>query len=207
MPLLRIIQIHQDQHTKIGIWRISEPEEFFKSIQPSREIYHPHKRLQHLAVRYLLHTLETDFPLCQIEISPSKKPYLPKGPYFFSLAHSGDYAVAIVSKKGNVGIDVEVISTKVQRVAHKFLNPEEDTFLNEKNQIEHLTVCWTAKEAVYKWNGGRGIDFRKNIHLQPFTYASSGSLTCHFIKEGQSTLLQLYYRVERDYCVAWVLGK
>jgi len=49
--------------TKLGIWQIEEEESFFLAKVPlQRNITHPHKRLQHLAGRYLLQYLFPDFP-------------------------------------------------------------------------------------------------------------------------------------------------
>lgn len=204
MPLVRIIQINSG--TKVGIWHISEPEDFFREkVNVAREVHHPHKRLQHLAARYLLTILEHDFPVCEIQLSKSKKPFLPKNSYFFSLAHSGNYAVAIVSKKYRVGIDVEMIGEKVQKIAPKFLNPEEQAFLDKEKQIEQLIVCWSAKEAVYKWDGDGGVSFRENIHIQPFSYDLSGSFHTLFTKNGHSENLHVHYQIEKDHCVAWAI--
>jgi hypothetical protein len=47
--------------TRLGIWKIEETEEFFKANVPQhRDVTHPHKRLQHLAGRFLLQYL---FPI------------------------------------------------------------------------------------------------------------------------------------------------
>jgi hypothetical protein len=44
-----------NQHTRLGIWQLQEPEQFFLQKVPlKKEVTHPHKRLQHLAGRYLL---------------------------------------------------------------------------------------------------------------------------------------------------------
>jgi len=47
--------------TRLGIWKIEETEEFFKANVPQhRDVTHPHKRLQHLAGRFLLQYLFPD---------------------------------------------------------------------------------------------------------------------------------------------------
>ena len=44
-----------NEQTKLAIWKIEEDEAFFLQHVPlQRSITHPHKRLQHLAGRYLL---------------------------------------------------------------------------------------------------------------------------------------------------------
>ncbi len=55
---------------KLAVWHITEPESFFlKSVPIQSIITHPHKRLQHLAGRYILPFLFSDFPFAQIEIA------------------------------------------------------------------------------------------------------------------------------------------
>ncbi|TAN00062.1 MAG: 4-phosphopantetheinyl transferase, partial [Chitinophagaceae bacterium] len=67
MPLIRFIKTDS---AKIGIWNISEREAFFSNrINLGKNVQHPHKRLQHLAARYLLTELEPDFPVNEIQIA------------------------------------------------------------------------------------------------------------------------------------------
>ena len=64
--------------TRLGIWKIEETEEFFKRNVPlHRDVTHPHKRLQHLAGRFLLPYLFPDFPPELIQIADTRKPFLP----------------------------------------------------------------------------------------------------------------------------------
>lgn len=208
MPLIRTIQIYAESYrrTKIGIWHLEEPETFFASgTRISCHITHPHKRLQHLAARYMLKALEPEFPLSEIALAPSGKPYLPADDMYFSLAHSRDYAVAITSRKYAVGIDVEEISPKIERVATKFLNPAELGFLDRDRQREQLTVCWSAKEAVYKWYGAGGIDFRQHMHLQPFPLMKYGAVTCLFNKDKIEKTLSVFYQIENDFVLTWLV--
>lgn len=204
MPLIRTIQIG-DQAT-LGIWHLDEPESFFADkVRISREVHHPHKRLQHLAARYLLQCLEPDFPLDDIRITAAKKPYLPDAAYDFSLAHCGDYAVAIVSRQGRTGVDVELVHPKVDKVAHKFLSDGELAFLDPCRRTEHLTVCWSAKEAIFKWHGLGQLDFRKHIILEPFAVGTAGLIPAVFSKDGARARLSLHYLLEGDRCVTWLL--
>src|SRR3954462_15733426 len=103
-----------DRHTKLGIWKIEESESFFLETVPlQKEITHPHKRLQHLAARYLLKYLFPDFPYEEMLIANTQKPYLLNEQYHFSISHSGDYAAALVSSDHRAGIDVEMVSAKI----------------------------------------------------------------------------------------------
>ena len=68
-----------NQSSKLAIWKIEEPELFYTELVTMISIIsHPHKRLQHLAGRYLLPFLFADFPHNAIEIAETRKPFLVK---------------------------------------------------------------------------------------------------------------------------------
>ena len=71
MPIFFQHQINET--TRLGIWKIEETEEFFKENVPlHRDVTHPHKRLQHLAGRFLLQFLFPDFPYELIQIADTR---------------------------------------------------------------------------------------------------------------------------------------
>ncbi|MGZ3838893.1 MAG: 4'-phosphopantetheinyl transferase family protein [Flavisolibacter sp.] len=207
-----------DVHTKLAIWKIEEEEGFFLASVPlQREITHPHKRLQHLAGRYLLKYLFGDFPLELIRIADTRKPFLENEAYHFSISHCGDYAAVIVSQTGRVGVDIETPTPKIDRVKHKFLHPEEllmgkeyaaprqETLLPPvlPATVTQLTLLWSCKEAVFKWWSYGNVDFSEQIRLQPFLLEPEGSIQARFI--GPETIhLQLQYRLFAPLCLAWV---
>src|SRR4030095_2593149 len=120
-----------DRHTKLGIWKIEETEQFFLETVPlQKEITHPHKRLQHLAGRLLLRELFPDFPYELIRIASTRKPFLENAAYHFSISNCGDYAAVIVSCKSRVGVDIELFNRKIGAVSHKFLSEKEKQLLH-----------------------------------------------------------------------------
>ena len=97
MPVFFQHQINEN--TRLGVWKIEESEAFFKGNVPQhRHVTHPHKRLQHLAGRFLLRFLFPDFPYELVQIADTNKPFLPEEQYHFSISHCGVYAAAIVSR-------------------------------------------------------------------------------------------------------------
>ena len=178
MPLF--YQHNINQGTKLGIWHIEEPESFFLEKVPlKRDVSHPFKRLQHLAGRYLLSFLFPDFPLEEIRIADTRQPFLESEKYHFSISHCGRYAAAIVSSNSRVGVDIELITPRIEVVAHKFLSEEEAHFFNEDYTLfleqwgmrgpvyqEFLTLIWSSKETLFKWYGRGELDFKKHMQLE-----------------------------------------
>ncbi len=165
MPL--VYQQNINEHTKIGVWQIIESNSYFlhrASFQYS--ISHPQKQLQHLAGRFLLTELLPDFPVEQIKVSTEGKPYLTDDALFFSIAHSNDMVAAIISNK-KAGIDIEMPSSKTIAIRDKFLTASEQVIFAEleMDQAAQLTLAWSLKEAIYKWYGLGGVDFKKQMNI------------------------------------------
>ncbi|MEO7800973.1 MAG: 4'-phosphopantetheinyl transferase superfamily protein [Ginsengibacter sp.] len=223
------------QHTinnsaKIGVWHIEESESFFteKVPLPVQHISHPHKKLQHLAGRYLLQELFPGFPYHLIEIADTRKPFLPNEAYHFSISHCGDYAAVFVSEDNRVGVDIEIPDKKIDRIQHKFLNDEEleavqKLILKRQNlkvykdststhylsltthNFHLLTLLWSCKEAVFKWFGDGGVDFRKHIHLQfDNLHNDHGEIACVFTKTNNEQL-RLSYQKLNTLWLTWVI--
>lgn len=91
------------------------------------------------------------------------KPFFEHGE-FFSISHSGKYAVLAVSKN-NIGIDIEVKTEANENVAKRCFSEEEQVFA--KMSTENFFRIWTAKEAVLKFLG-TGFSFSpKNFSVLP----------------------------------------
>ncbi len=211
MPL--VYQQNINASTKMAVWHITEPEDFFLlSVPVKREIKHWHKRLQHLAGRLLLKEMYPDFPVEMILIADTKKPFLENEPFHFSISHCGDYAAAIVSKTHRVGADVELLNTKIEQIQHKFTSDEELNIFKQlplKNiqssifNIQFLTLCWSIKESVFKWWGKGEVDFKKDIVLKSITgLPEQGIVHCIFKKEFT---LDIHYLFFNNNYLTWVL--
>lgn len=222
MPIFYQQDIKED--TKLAIWHIQENESFFREkVFLNKDIAHPNKRLQHLAGRYLLRYLFPDFPLEEIKIADSRKPYLKTERYHFSISHCGSYAAALVSRSHRVGIDIEMPAIKVAKVQRKFLSDAEchsilESLENNKmnsdntteNQVDHLrllTTLWSAKEAIYKWYSFGKVNFKENILLHPFSFETAGSFSGFFLKGNSRHSLTVNYKVFQELSMAWVTEK
>ena len=206
MPLFYQQEINPT--TRLSIWKLDEPEEFFLTHVPLQSsITHPHKRLQHLGGRYLLTHLFPGFPYHDILIADTRKPYLANEAYHFSISHCGMYAAAIASTSSRVGVDVELVTPRVEKIRHKFLHPDELRMvnaqpLNERTKL--LTLLWCAKEAMYKWYSYGEIDFSEMLRVFPFVVADEGEMDACIIKDRFQQQLKLKYKVFDQLCLVYV---
>jgi phosphopantetheine--protein transferase-like protein len=199
-----------NETTRMAIWKLEEPEDFFLTkVSLSRNIVHPKKRLQHFAGRYLLPFSFPDFPQDQIEIADTRKPFLPDEQYHFSISHCGDYAGAIVSKDKRVGMDVELVTQRVEKIKQRFLHPTEIRFINSQPTSQHinlLTILWSAKEAMYKWYGLGEVDFSEMMRTFPFELKDAGEIEAAFMKDDFQKKLTLHYRLNEGLSIVWVVS-
>jgi len=203
MPIF--FQHRINEFTRLGIWKIEESEDFFKRNVPQhRDVTHPHKRLQHLAGRFLLQFLFPDFPYQLVEIADTRKPYLRGEQYHFSISHCGDYAAAIVSKAERVGIDIEMPENKIIRIRDKFLGADE----KKKWAVDGpdpdprtLTLLWSCKEAVFKWYGAGGVDFSEQIQLHSQD-RDNRTVDCFFTKN--QSVLSIHFTMFDHLVLTWI---
>lgn len=192
---------------RLGIWKIEETEEFFKGNVPlHRDVTHPHKRLQHLAGRFLLQFLFPDFPYELVKIADTKKPFLPEEQYHFSISHCADYAAAIVSKTNRVGVDVEIPTERIIKIRHKFLSDEERMKFDNQPMTPDsslLTLLWSAKESVFKWHSNREVEFSDHIRLSDINKETE-TIPCFFAKTHEQ--LTIHFREFDRLWLTWVMS-
>ncbi len=170
MPLNKTIKVNP--HTKVFIWKITEPlEELKKGIELTENCK---KRIAGMkseihqkgfvSVRQLLKVAGyTSSDLFYV----NDKPYLKDGKHI-SITHSFIFSAIIVSDE-ETGIDIEKQREKIKAIAPKFINNEFD-FLTEKDIVKKLTVIWCVKESLYKLFGEKGLSFKQHIKVFPFQF-------------------------------------
>jgi phosphopantetheine--protein transferase-like protein len=203
-----------DANTEFALWKIEEQaDDLYNQLQLKEhenayveQLSRGKRHLHWLGTRVLLRKMLQTDQYIDCRVDAHGKPYLVDLPYHISLSHSFDYAAVMISKNSPVGIDIEQIKEKVERIAHKFMRPEEMAFINERDKIQQLYVCWCAKEAVYKCYGQKEISFADNISLEPFNFDKRGRVTAHLIKEAVKLDYQVDYLQYEDYMIGYVKG-
>jgi 4'-phosphopantetheinyl transferase len=176
MPVYLQKQFGED--TFLAVWNISEhKDELLQLID--EHIYDKHSdsrkdNLHWLASRALIRHLFKGHVIEVIKDEFNKPSLTVDGnPYFISITHSYQYAAVIVSKTRAVGIDMEKMDERIQRVKHKFTRDDEFFFLQQEKESEMLTVIWSAKETLYKYYGKKELDFKLHLKIEPFSYLQS----------------------------------
>lgn len=201
-----------DQFTSFAIWKIEEnAEELLAQLQLKHHeisyldtLINGKRNLHWLSTRVLLRKMMKTDDYIDCQIDSSGKPYLANFPHFISLSHSFDYAAVMISENRAVGIDIELIKDKIERIAHKFMSNDELEFIS-KDRIEHLYACWCAKEAIYKLHGKKNISFLDHIRIKPFKYLGTGSFEASLDTLNSINSYTVHYDKFDGYMIGYVV--
>lgn len=193
---------------ELVLWRMAEAPDWYLdqlSLSPNmwREyeaIGAPNIQLQWLASRFALQQVAKRREL-DIQKDEHGKPHLVQDQRFISLSHCQAYAAAIAATQP-VGIDVEIVSNRVQRVKDRFLSQAEQSILG--NDDAGLMLGWSAKEAVYKLFGERGLIFKEHMQIERKAEGDTSLLLVRLKLDARDELLPVHYRYQDDCVLTWV---
>ena len=198
---------------EIGLWEIEEEERFFAdklqlaySERQQIDRIKGHRRLEWYASRYLLHHMSGREKRGICLKDDFGKPFLLDSLFDISISHSRELA-AVIAAPCSVGIDVQRIVEKIDRIAHKYMREEEMVSLKPDTRIPHLHVYWGAKECLYKAYGRKNLDFKKHIFIRPFEYdVTIGTFSGYVLINEEMLHFELHYEViEENYILVYAL--
>lgn len=157
------------------LWRIDEPIEALITELPALEVERLLQRIKHpetlrhkLGARRALKALFEANNLEYRGVQKNENGVPLHANFSLSLSHKGGFALAQLSKKESVGVDLEFAENKkAQRLAAKFLHPTE--LLAWQEDVCRCSQAWAAKEALYKMLRTPGIHFAEQLRLFPET--------------------------------------
>jgi phosphopantetheinyl transferase (holo-ACP synthase) len=166
MPIIINQQINED--VRLIVWHITE------NIPQLQELVNPYVTDLSRPKTENLHWLSSRACIAAFFCSPftvnkdhANKPNLLLNgqSYHLSISHSFQYAAVIFSKHMEVGIDIEKIDERIDRVKNKFCNETELKWAD--TDITKLAIIWSSKETLYKFYGKKEIDFKKQLLITP----------------------------------------
>lgn len=193
MPL--VISHSLPNGARLGVWRMNEDASSFPELYEEAEarFKSSSRRKEYVCVRALLREMNNGV-LPVISHKPSGKPVLEDGTRV-SISHTKDYCAVIVSDQHEVGVDIEYVSDRVGRIAHRFLRADE-TFSDITSQL----ICWCAKEAVYKIFSDDDLLFEE-MFVEPFEARDAGAIMVRNLKKD--VVAEVSYHVTSDYVLAY----
>lgn len=161
----------------------------------------PRKQSEWLASRALLYQIAELPDRAQCIYDDFGKPFLKGIDKHISVSHSERWCAAMISDHP-CGVDIQVYSETVERIADRFLTPDD---LIQVQQLSHplhrLHLLWGAKECLYKAYGKRKLGFRENIMIT-YLNEKSGEGKGEIVYEDIHLFYDIYFKLLPD--VAWV---
>lgn len=204
-----IYREHFNDDVEFGLWEITEDYKTLRSqlILDEKDIstvesFKNHKRkLEWLSVRTLLKNMLGKDE--KIVYGPERKPYLYNNSFNISISHSNNFTAILMSKKKRVGLDLEFMTTKILRIADKFLRPEELEHIDKEQELYHLYLHWCAKEALYKICDKVDINFVTNLSMEPFKPKEKGIISGTVNNSYMNEKFVLNYFTLKNYSIVW----
>ena len=173
---MAVFTLKEEANTLIAVWEITESLDDFKNSIYYKKIQNfksKKRQLQFLCTRLLLKEINKDL---RITYNTFGAPEINNG-QFISISHSDKLITIIVSDK-KVGIDIEKISNKAYKVMSKFLS------LNDKTQYNdnETTLCWCAKETIFKWYQKGNISFKDDITIKSIKHSPINNIHIEFMQ-------------------------
>ncbi len=189
---------------QLVLWKMDEDEAFFrekinlteKETEYLYRITNSNRRKEWLAIRYLL---QNKFNLQQcISYTAEGKPFIDS--YHLGISHSFEIAGLILSKYP-CALDVEKVLPRIVNIAHRAFSPQE---LHFAQTPEQLTVCWCAKETIFKLYGHGNIDFKGDIEISTIKNFTDGEIGVFFQLEKRY-FGKIKLKTIDDYKVTWIV--
>lgn len=213
MPLYKNIVV--SSATKIGIWKNTESENdllaqlilsddekiFISSISNSE------RRHQWLCSRVCLRQLMSTNEFIELLTDENGKPFVKNFPTHVSISHTKEFAAVIISSENEVGIDIDKMLPRIERIAHKFMRVEEKINVTEENKLHALYLYWCAKEVLYKYYGRKLLDFREHLFVKTFSEKPQGEILGEIKKGEVNFSLKINYQTFDNHRLAWTEGK
>lgn len=207
MGIIRNEQVAED--CLLGMWEIKEDFNTLFSklkldadeIKTLDSFKNYSRKVEWLSVRVLLN--EITGKSCKIVYNEDRKPFLHDNSYNISISHSYRLTSVLLSKTKKVGIDLEFMSHRIQKISHKFINCDEVVSTDPSTESLHLYVHWCAKEALYKICDKKNINFKSNLTVRPFFLESKGLITGIHHDENINDEYPMNYIIQDNYVIVY----
>lgn len=198
----------------IAIWHITErANELYEQLATHRYdaqlegMTNESRRAEWLAVRLLIKELMGD--ACEVAYHPTGRPYLKDSNLHISISHTKGFAAVAYHHDASIGMDIEYISPRVERIASRFTSHEEAAYIDghteQARQCYHL-INWSAKETLYKLHDSPSMaEFKEVFHIAPYSLAACGTLNTT-VCGAESTEQAVHYRLFPDFVCTWAVA-
>ncbi len=204
---------HINNRSILAVWRIEEgvaelkrqvflskqDEEYFATIS------NENRSKEWLATRLLTQMmLEEEV---SIFYEDTGKPYLPNTDWEISITHKNEFVGIILGKSRFVGVDIEQLSSRLDKVYDFFMSEQELKNLHRNHRNFQLHLCWCAKECLIKIANNKGLKPTEEMYVHPIN-PQKNKFVAEVRQDGVMTPYTFCYdQLSNDYVVVWTSDK
>jgi 4'-phosphopantetheinyl transferase len=208
MPQIFSTNLHPSGN--LLLWKAEEESDWFKEqliLVPDlwkeyESLMNQTIRHRWLASRYAVQQVSQQSPLELIK-DQSGRPYLGVEGKPVSLSHCEGF-VAAIHADVSVGIDVERISSRVQKIKNYFMRDEELDLLGIDN--EPLILAWSAKESIYKWLGEKHLGYKSQLCIRSINFMSQ-AMEIEINTKDHNLVQPVFFRQDFEKVFTWTVGE
>ena len=198
----------------IAIWHITETSDELYALLDTEKygsqllgMKNEVRRAEWLAVRLLVKELFG--PEAEVAYHPTGRPYLKNSTTYISISHTKGFAAVAYHHEAPVGMDIEYLSSRVERIALRFTTRDEASYIDRHDesvrQMYHL-INWSAKETLYKlFDSPSMAEFKEVFHIAPYALAECGTMNAT-VCNAEKTLLAVSYRTFPEFVCTWAVA-
>ena len=170
LPLLRE-EVYEYYYDRVGEYRQKKADKLVSAIDKARSVG------AGAVLRFAIEdATEYNYDNLTVLTDKNGKPYIKNNPFYFSLSHSGDYAVCAISDTP-IGVDIE---------------QERELTENFKKRFAESILEWTKKEAKGKLTGKGFFDTSDGNFV--YTHKHEDGYVITVCSDGEVTEF-LYYHL------------
>ena len=208
MPQIFSTNLHPSGN--LLLWQVEEESDWFKEqlyLVPSLwkeygSLVNDTIRHRWLASRFAVQQVSQHSPLDVIK-DQSGRPYLGVERKPLSLSHCEGFVTAIHADV-SVGIDVERISSRVQKIKNYFMRDEELDLLGIDN--ESLILAWSAKESIYKWLGEKHLGYKSQLCIRSIDFIGQ-AMEIEINTKDHNLIQPVLFRQDSEKVLTWTVGE
>ena len=197
----------------IAIWHITETTDELYALLDTEKydsqllgMKNEVRRAEWLAVRLLVKELFGSE--AEVAYHPTGRPYLKNGTAHISISHTKGFAAVAYHSYAPIGMDIEFISSRVERIASRFTTQAEASYIDvhdeDARQMYHL-INWSAKETLYKlFDDTRKAEFKEAFHIAPYTLGECGAMDAT-VCDVEKSVLAVSYRTFPEFVCTWAV--
>lgn len=210
MPL--ILKEKNPHFGKCVIWSSTENDSFFRDALVPTGLamerindWHPKRQKEWMSGRYLVNEYMAE-DIATLTVDEYGKPAFANSTYNFSISHTKGL-VGLQYHTAPIGLDIQITTDKIGRVAHKFCTEKEYDILKEHfDQEASQHLIWGLKEAVFKAYGRGSLSYLNHIFIESYQAdASSKRAMVRLEKEGVNRSYQAKVSMIGPYYVCQVV--